>query len=159
MGLTDFKIKLDGHAVLALDTAPCIYFIEANPVFETLVNEVFQRIGNGKLQAYTSLLTLTETLIYPLENHHDKLANNYRELLLKSQGITSLEVTASIAEKAAELRAKYSNKILRTPDAIQLATAIVMGCDAILTNDLAWKVVTEIEVIVLKDFAKIQSPK
>lgn len=41
---------------------------------------------------------------------------------------------------------------MKTPDAIHIATAVVMGCNAIITNDLGWKVVTEVEVVVLDDF-------
>ncbi len=72
--------------------------------------------------------------------------------MLHTRGIQSLEMTAPIAEKAGELRAKYSNKILKTPDAIQIATALLAGCNAMITNDLGWKAVTEIEVIVLEDY-------
>jgi predicted nucleic acid-binding protein len=40
---------------------------------------------------------------------------------------------------------------LRTPDAILIATAIMAGCDAFLTNDKRLKQVTEIKVLVLED--------
>lgn len=53
-----------------------------------------------------------------------------------------------LAEQAADLRARYN---LRTPDAVQIATAIDTGCDAFLTNDIALKRVTEICVIVLSE--------
>lgn len=152
MGLAALTKKLQHYPVLALDSAPVIYFIEANPVYEDLVNEVFLHIDSGKVQATTSLITLTEVLVYPLENHFTSLADDYRNLLLRTRGLQSHEITAPIAEKAAELRAKYSNKALKTPDAIQIATAILTGCNAILTNDMGWKVVTEIEVIILDDF-------
>ena len=53
-----------------------------------------------------------------------------------------------IAEYAAELRAKYR---LRTPDALQVSTAISTGCQAILTNDKNWKRVTELQVIIVDE--------
>lgn len=99
MGLVGFRNKLQAYSSLALDTAPIIYFIEANPRYESLVNEDFQLIDQGKIQAFTSLLTLTEALIYPLEHSLDNLAENYRKLLLNTPGILSLDITASIAEK------------------------------------------------------------
>lgn len=156
MGLKDFSKKLDKYSTLALDTAPIIYFIEANPTYEAFVNEAFQRIDQGEIIAFTSILTLTETLVFPLEKNLEPLAENYKKLLLGTSGISSLEITAPIAEKAAELRAKYSSKALKTPDAIQIATAMAMGCNAILTNDTGWRVVSEIEVLILEDYIEKQ---
>ncbi len=75
MGLGDLTKKLQQCPTLALDSAPVIYFVEANPVYEKLVNEVFRHVDSGKIQASTSLITLTEVLIYPLENNFNELAN------------------------------------------------------------------------------------
>jgi predicted nucleic acid-binding protein len=46
----------------------------------------------------------------------------------------------------AELRARDQ---LRTPDALQVASALGAGCEAFLTNDLALRRVTELHVLVL----------
>ena len=56
----------------------------------------------------------------------------------------------TIARKASELRAKYN---LRTPDAIQLATCMIGKADAFLTNDARLKVVKDVPIIVINDFA------
>ena len=53
-----------------------------------------------------------------------------------------------VAETAADLRASYN---LRTPDALQLATAIVSGCQGFLTNDRGLIRVKTIPVLVLDD--------
>jgi predicted nucleic acid-binding protein len=52
-----------------------------------------------------------------------------------------------IAEEAAALRARHN---LRTPDSIQLATAIRSGASWFLTNDAALANLSEISVLVLK---------
>lgn len=62
--------------------------------------------------------------------------------------ITIWPVSVAIAERAAHLRAQYR---LRTPDAIHIATAMIAGCDAFLTNDLNLKRVQEIRVLVLEE--------
>jgi predicted nucleic acid-binding protein len=59
-----------------------------------------------------------------------------------------INVNNLIAIKAAELRAKYS---LKTPDSIQLATAIQYNADYFLTNDLRLKLVNEIKSITLNE--------
>jgi predicted nucleic acid-binding protein len=60
------------------------------------------------------------------------------------------DVTPSVAECAAELRAKYQS--LRTPDAQQLAAAIEYGCSHFITNDKRLRKVTEIRILVLADY-------
>lgn len=72
----------------------------------------------------------------------------YRDILLHSHDFRCISITPVIAEQAAHLRARYG---IRTPDAIQIATAIHAGCEAILTNDLNLKRVTEIQVLALND--------
>jgi predicted nucleic acid-binding protein len=61
-----------------------------------------------------------------------------------------MRATNEVAERAADLRARYN---VRTPDAIQLATALEAGCDAFLTNDLALRRVAELRVLVLGTLA------
>jgi len=54
----------------------------------------------------------------------------------------------NIADRAAELRAR---KKLRTPDAIQIATAIASGATGYVTNDKVFKRVNDIDVLLLDD--------
>ncbi len=49
-----------------------------------------------------------------------------------------------------DLRARYK---LRVPDAIHIGTALVYGATAFITNDLNLRCVTELEILVLTDFA------
>jgi predicted nucleic acid-binding protein len=58
--------------------------------------------------------------------------------------MTALETAA---ERAAELRARYH---LRTPDALQVATALLSDCQAFLTNDKDLSRIIEIQVLVLE---------
>ena len=60
------------------------------------------------------------------------LAQEYREILLNQESLTVVELTPDIAETAAQLRATYN---LRSPDSIQMATAIREGASFFLTND------------------------
>ncbi len=69
-------------------------------------------------------------------------------MLTTSKGIDIFDITIGVAKEAAKIRAKYN---LKTPDAIQLATAIIFGADLFLTNDGRLKPVTEIEIVVLSE--------
>ncbi len=133
---------------IGLDTSPFIYFVEQNPLYVDLMRQVFKRITNGDFQASSSVITLTEVLVQPLRQNNQTLADDYRDLLFNGANFQLFSLTALIAERAAELRANYN---LRTPDALQIATALENGCDAFLCNDNGLKKVTELTVLILDE--------
>jgi predicted nucleic acid-binding protein len=132
--------------VVGLDTAPLIYFIEENPPYLPLVRPFFEAADRGEFQLLTSMLTLTEVLVHPLRRGDHRLADQYRQILLHARHITTLPISGAIAEQAAELRGKHG---LRTPDAIQLATAIDAGAFSFLTNDSRLPSLVNIRMLVL----------
>jgi predicted nucleic acid-binding protein len=69
-------------------------------------------------------------------------------LLSSSSDFQTLPITSDIAEQAASLRARYG---LRTPDALQIATALAADCGAFVTNDARLQRVTELRVLVLDE--------
>jgi predicted nucleic acid-binding protein len=88
-------------------------------------------------------------LVKPMRESADDVADKYREILTNSANIDLHPIWADVSETAAKLRSQYT--WLRTPDAIQIATAIEHGADTIVSNDDRWKRISEIEVIVLQD--------
>jgi predicted nucleic acid-binding protein len=54
----------------------------------------------------------------------------------------------NIADHAVDLRAKHQFK---TPDAIQLGTAVACGADYIITNDKNWRRFEEIQIFLVSD--------
>jgi len=132
--------------IIALDTAPLIYFIEKHPIFHLRVRPFFQAMQRGDFKVVTSTLTITEVQVYPVRHNNAKLATMYREVLLHADHLQTFPVTHDIAETAARLRVTHK---LRTPDAIQVATAIVTGADFFLTNDARLSAVLNPTVLVL----------
>jgi predicted nucleic acid-binding protein len=118
--------------VVGLDTSPLIYFIEKHPKYTPLVRPFFEAVERGDIAVVTSILTLTEVLVHPLRHGDQNLAGQYSRILLSARNVTTLPVSPSIAEEAARIRAVYG---ARTPDAIQLATALDGRATAFLTND------------------------
>lgn len=134
---------------LGFDSDCIIYFLDPNPDFDQKMTAIFQEIVSGRIIGLTSTLTLTEGLVRPLRESDTDLAQRYRNLLLNSSDFQVMPINAAIAEIAAELRARYN---LRTPDALQVATAIYAGCDAFLTNNgKHFRRVTELQVLVLNE--------
>jgi len=52
----------------------------------------------------------------------------------------------NIADHVVDLRARYQFK---TPDAIQLGTAVACGADYIITSDKAWQRFEEVNVVLV----------
>ncbi|MEW6368785.1 MAG: PIN domain-containing protein [Acidobacteriota bacterium] len=147
--MSGFQDALDGVSSLGIDTAPIIYYVEANPRYDALVTEVFTRMDSGMLKGVTSVVSLAEVLVHPIRRGDLRLAGEYRDLLLNSQNFQVLSVDPDTAEIAARIRAEHN---LRLPDALQFAVAIEGRCQAFLTNDPLLKRVTEIRVLALDDF-------
>jgi len=145
LGLVD---EIRGQKI-CIDTAPVIYFIEENPKYRNVIRPVFVEIDLGNIEAITSTITLLEVLVHPLRVGNETLAGKYREILLFSEGLTTIEILHEISEIASRLRAKYS---IRTPDAIQIAVGIRYGASKFLTNDPDLKKVSDIEVLVLDNY-------
>jgi predicted nucleic acid-binding protein len=122
---------LRGQTV-ALDTAPLIYFIEQHPDYAARLKPFFQAADRREFRIVTSLVTLIEVLVHPLRHGRADLASQYRDILLRSPALTAFPIDETIAEEAARLRAAHR---IKTPDAIQLATAIRAGAACFLTND------------------------
>ena len=100
----------------------------------------------------TSILTLTEVLVLPLRLKDQRLVERYSRILLLAENIFSVDVSSAIATEAAKLRSAYR---LRTPDAIQLATAVDQGADAFLTNDIALSKASGVEILLIDQLANI----
>jgi predicted nucleic acid-binding protein len=132
LGLKELLRQLQGK-LIAIDTAPFIYFLEIFPKYSPLVDHFFEALERGEMNAVTSVLTLVEVLVQPIRRRNSGLAGQYRQILLSSDHLQVAPVSLDIAEEAARLRAKFN---LRTPDAIQFASAITSNADFFFTNDM-----------------------
>jgi predicted nucleic acid-binding protein len=141
----EWLIQLQGQ-IVGLDTAPLIYFIEQNEVYLELVHGFFQAMDQGEFKVVTSTLTLTEVLVHPLRSGNLELAEQYRDIVLDQENLDTMPVSVEIAEVAAQLRATQN---LRTPDAIQIATAMQGGATFFLTNDARLATISNLDVLVL----------
>jgi predicted nucleic acid-binding protein len=138
--------------VVGLDTAPLIYYIERNSLYIDRLRPFFQAVDRGEISIVTSIITLTETLVHPLRNGNTDLADRYRDMLLHTKGLTTLQLSADIAEEAAQLRASHN---IRTPDSIQMATAIKAGVPFFLTNDTCLPSSPRLQVLILNNLTSL----
>ena len=83
----------------------------------------------------------------PYKNLRDDLVREYKAIFEQSKGIDLIDLTPEISEISAKLRAAHE---LRTPDSIEIGTAVYAGADFFLTNDRRLESVEAIPVIVLE---------
>ncbi|MHB9106823.1 MAG: type II toxin-antitoxin system VapC family toxin [Armatimonadota bacterium] len=146
--MSTVKSWTDGITRIGIDTAPIIYFVEAHPIYDTLVTDLFRLVDEGIITGFTSVISLCEVLTRPCRSQNQSLIERYRSLLLESHHFVCLDIDSQTAELAGQLRARYT---LKTPDALQIAMAISADCQAFLTNDKNLQRVTEVQVLVIDD--------
>lgn len=133
---------------LFLDSAPIIYFVERHPIYNPVLLPFFTSIDNNKIQTVTSPITLAECLVQPLKTGNSEIADKFEALIVHQSNTIFVATNPLIAKQAADIRARYG---LKLPDSIQIATAIFMKCDLLLTNDVDFKRVNEIKVLVIEE--------
>lgn len=134
-----------------LDTAPLIYYIEENPQYAPILNKLFLDNSKGEFLFQSSVITLLEVLVHPMRNNELQLVEQYQNILCNSHTINIFDLNIEITTKAAFYRAKYG---LKTPDSIQVATAVYTSSDYFLTNDIRLKAVKEIKLLILDELIK-----
>ena len=146
--MTKLNAAMTGVTKLGFDTAPLIYFVERNPKYVDLVREVVRRVDSGQITGFSSMIALTEVLTKPKKVGDTETESEYRDLLLHSRSFKLIAIDSAVAERAADLRARFN---LRTPDALQISAALETGCQAFLTNDIKLKRVTDLRVLILDE--------
>jgi len=141
-------IDLKSGDIIFIDTAPFIYFFEQHqdyfPALETFFNQLYETGA----QAITSIITYIELTTLPARQGKNQLVRKYRDFLSNSENISLFPLDMTIADHVVDLRAQYQFK---TPDAIQLGTAVASGADYILTNDKEWQRLEGIKVVLVSE--------
>jgi predicted nucleic acid-binding protein len=122
---------LASSARIGLDTSILIYHFEGNPRYTPLTSSIFAAVAGG-LEAVLSALAVMEILVKPMKDDQARLARAIADRLRSMPNFTFVPADFGIAVEAARLRARYS---LRPPDALHLATSLLAGVDAFITND------------------------
>lgn len=99
----------------------------------------------------TSTVTMLELLVQPYRDLDEDRIDTYYSLFTTYPHLEWANTTLEIADRAAQLRGKFN---LRTPDAIQAATALCSGATAFLSNDVVFRRVPGFELLILDDLLK-----
>lgn len=137
--------------IIGIDTMVFIYHLEEHPSYCAMTEKVFAAIESGRHIAVTSVITLLEILVKPKKENNPMAVKDYKDTLLTFPNLKIMDVNSDVSDVASNLRAKYN---IRTPDAIQIATAILASAGTFITNDNSLKKIEEIKVSLLDDMMK-----
>ena len=91
---------------------------------------------------------MLELLVQPYRLSEIDRVNKFYALLSTFPHLEWVAPTLRIADVGARLRAEHS---LRTPDALQAATALTWGATGFISNDPAFQRVANLEALILDD--------
>jgi len=146
LGLTGLQTFLQQHRRIFLDTSVFIYHLEANPRYVGLTDHIFTWLARSGHSAATSTITMTELLAQPYRDSAEQRVNELYALLVTYPNLDWIAPDLEIADTAAGIRAAHR---LRTPDALQAATAIHARATALVTNDQIFERVDTFDTIIL----------
>jgi len=126
-----------------------IYHIEESGSFAEPAGVALDELAGGNFVGVTSVLTLMEIAVKPLQLGRPDVAEEYEVLLANYPNLAVAAIDRPTALRAAGLRARHR---LRPADALQVAACLEQRATAFLTNDRDLRRVTEIEVLLLADF-------
>lgn len=128
-------------ARVLLDTPPIIYHLEGHRSLSRRFAPLFERHAAGEIEFAITTIGIAEILVGPLSAGNEVLARRYKSVLT-SWHVIALD--AEIAESAARLRAGLG---LKLADAVQVASALAINADALVTHDRDLKRVKALPIL------------
>ncbi len=130
------------------DTAPIIYYLENSALYMGKVKKFFEKCLEENIQIVTSAITIEEYLVFPYSSGKMEFANNFKRFI-EYMNIRVVDIDSNIAEQGAKIRGRYKN--FKAMDALQIATAVVSGCDMFFTNDKQLRQEKELPCMTMDD--------
>ncbi len=140
MGAIDLG-DLPNEALLLMDSAPIIYFLEGHPKWKQRFLPLFEAHAARRLRFAVTTITVAEVLAGPLRTNDELLVRRYRAILDSWQPI---DLDVDIAESAARLRTSLR---LKLADAVQVASALAVNAAALVTHDRDFSRVHSLRII------------
>lgn len=134
---------------VGFDTPVFVYHIEQSSRWAAAAGAALRVMADGQFTGMTSVLTVLEVAIKPLQLGRPEVADVYEALLEDIPNLAILNLDLRAARIGAELRATHG---LRTPDALQIGACLAHGAEAFVTNDQRWRRVKGINVVWLNEF-------
>ncbi len=136
------------HNKVAFDTSVFIYQLENDPKYRPLTHSIFSWLETPGHAAITSTITMAELLVKPYREKDEREVDKCFALFSRFPNLEWVAPNLDVGDAAARIRAEWR---LKTPDAIEAATAIYCGISGFLTNDPIYRRVSELDTLILDD--------
>ena len=132
-----------------MDTSVFIYQLDGNARYLDLTDHVFSWLEQPDTRAVASTITMTELLVQPYRDSDEQRVDEFYGLLSTYPNLEWIAPNLEVADLAARFRAVHR---LRTPDALQAATAAHAGATGLIANDAVFERVEAFETLILDRF-------
>jgi len=140
------------HRKVGLDTSLFIFEVEESRKYIEIVHPIFRWLEKPESFGITSTVSMLELLVHPYRRSDFDTVNKFYALLSTYPNLHWVELTLPVADAAARLRAEFN---IKTPDAIQAASAMSLQATGFLSNDPAFKRLDMLDVLILDDLLSI----
>jgi len=140
------------HQRIGLDTSMFIFEVEESRKYIEMVHPIFRWLEKPESYGITSTVSMLELLVHPYRRSDLDTVNRFYALLSTYPNLHWVELTLPVADAAARLRAEFN---LKTPDAIQAASAMSLQATGFISNDPAFKRLESLDVIILDELLSL----
>ena len=144
-------LTVPASGLVYFDANSVIYSVEKHPVYWPLLEPLWHAAKRRTIELVSSDLVLMETLVAPLKSGNTGLVYAYEQLFQQAQ-TRLFPITQPILREAARLRATTK---LKTPDALHAATAQHASCVLFVSNDVGFRAVPGLPLVILDDLQKL----
>ena len=123
------RVLIDSSTLMAYHGA----MERAHPLAQHLLGRIVR--DDDPLRGYYSVVSASEILVRPIRTGEEVFTSMHR-FLTSFPHLTVLPVDLAVALQASTLRAITN---VRLPDALIVASGLLAGCEAIVSNDAQWR--------------------
>jgi predicted nucleic acid-binding protein len=123
------RVLLDSSTLIAFHSP----LEQAHPLAEHLLRRIESE--SDRLRGSFSVVSAAEILVRPIRTGQERFTFMHT-FLTQFPNLTVLPMDMVVAVQAASLRATTG---IPLPDALVIASGLLAGCDALVTNDERWK--------------------
>ena len=137
MGIAELDRALGDVERIVVDSTILIAFHSPGEAVHPIAEHILNRISSeaDALRGYFSFLSASEVLVRPIRTSRERFTYMHR-FLTEFPNLAGLPFDLGVAVQTATLVATMR---LRAVDAAIIASGMLAGCEAIVTNDERWK--------------------
>lgn len=126
---------------IALDSSSCIYYLRGVEPRRSLVRQLLDRARSGSLQIDLPGVVEMELLVRPYATRNPRDLMDVERLTVDAPGVTTIPISRDVMLSSAQTRAITG---LKLPDALVVGSAIARCCDALIGNDIRFRILNEL---------------